>query len=99
MQPIYVKYSREFWVRIAIVGGIFAVIGLLTLSISRGRLPLIAVGVLPTLFYAAVMIFTHRKAIKTIDDTGITRRDGKRLLWADLKERRDVQSLSRYNQP
>lgn len=99
MQPIHVKYSLEFWVRIGITGGIFALIGLLTLSISRGRLPLIAVGVIPTVIYVSVMFATHRKAVKMIDDNGITRRDGKLLLWNDFKERRDVQSLSRYNQP
>lgn len=99
MEPVCVKYSREFWVRVGITGGIFALIGLVTLSISRGRLSLIAVGVVPTLFYVTVMFVTNRKAIKLIDDEGVTRRDGKRLPWSEFKERRDVQSLSRYNQP
>jgi len=99
VETINVKYSREFWVRIGIVGGIFALIGLLTLSISRGRVALIAIGVVPTLIYVAVMVITHRRALKTIDTKGVNRRDGKRLLWSDFRERRDVQSITKYGQP
>lgn len=99
MDTIPVKYSREFWVRITVGGGVVSLLGLVMLLFSRGRLVFIMIGVVPITIFVLVMIFSHRKAVRAIDSEGVTRRDGKRLPWSDLKERRDVQSISKYGQP
>lgn len=96
MQPVNLEYSREFWIRIAIVGGIIGVISLLVLSISKGRLILIAIAVVPPVFYMTMMLLTHIRAVKIIDSEGVTRRDNKRLPWSEFKRRRDVHVVSKF---
>jgi len=90
MTPVTTIVRPSYFVRLAVTGGIFAFIGTILALVSRGRLALIAVGVVPFLIWAAVMIWTHLHGTRLIDSHGITRRDGKRFLWTDLIERRDV---------
>ena len=99
MEAVTARYSREFFVRIAVTGGIFLVIGLLTLSISRGRPALIAVGVVPTLFYVSIMALTHLRAVRQIDREGVTRLDGKRLAWSEFKRQQNVHTRMPWGQP
>lgn len=48
------------------------------------------IGVAPTLAWLAFTVYEYRRGAAEMDATGVTRRDGRRFLWADLREVRRV---------
>ena len=86
MNAVEPKLRVSFFVRQAIVGGIFLFFGIVILSLAgkRGWL-FVAVGVVPTLIWLAITVGTWIGGARRLDSVEATRRDGKRFSWGDLE--------------
>lgn len=89
MKPIRLRFASDFYVRHGIVVGVTLMIALvlaLTLR-SAGSLRLLSL-----LLVALPVLAAWREwklAARIVDEGGITRHDGRRFLWSDLKRLRD----------
>ena len=54
------------------------------------------IGIFSVGIGALLMYLEYRRWAKIFDSMGVTRQDGKRFLWQDLKEKRFIHMRSRY---
>jgi hypothetical protein len=90
MNVVEPRLRRSYFVRVAIVVGIPAFFGAVILWQMRRWTGLVLVaGIAPTLIAAGAMLHGWIFGARRLDQSGVTRRDGKRFAWSDFKEVRD----------
>lgn len=88
MTPIELQLDRSYYNHLAIMGTItgFLALGLGYMAITVPVLPLLLFAILPLGLWGGVTLLEYKRGAKTLDEEGVTRRDGKRFLWDDLQK-------------
>lgn len=98
MKPIQLRFETSFFVRWGLIAGLMLMMAMVPVLIMRTGGWLKLVLPLGTLLLLLLPWREWRMAVRLIDDKGVTRHDGKRFLWADLKKLQEVNFVSRYGQ-
>ena len=94
MTVIEPRLRTSFFVRMAILVGIPTFFGWVILVISRVWTPMVLfAGVAPGALTVAIILWSWLRGVRRLDDEGVTRRDGRRFLWSDLRTAQDVRML------
>lgn len=94
MKTIQLRFQRSFFLRQGFVGGmqIFFCIVIMMLMRHGGLLvkfaPVIFVGP-----WLAIVLREYLISARQVDDEGVTRNDGKRFLWSDLRRINEVKMI------
>lgn len=92
--------QRGFWHRLALVSGLSGLIGLglVPLGLRTGSGLVIAFALLVISAAPAFLWWEHRRAVDVLDAEGVTRRDGRRFSWADLRDVERVHVVHKWGQ-
>lgn len=94
MTVIEPRLRTSFFVRMAILVGIPTFFGWVILVISRVWTPMVLfAGVAPGALTVAIILWSWLRGVRRLDDEGVTRRDGRRFPWSDLRTAQDVRML------
>lgn len=71
---------------------------LASFGIRHSIAPLVAFGMLPLACWAGYMFWEHSHGADLLDSEGVTRRDGRRFLWANLRDVQRVHVIHKWGQ-
>lgn len=100
MKTIELQLERTYYNRLAIMGTITGLLalGLGYMAFTVPVLPLLLFAILPLGLWGGVTLLEYKRGAKTLDEEGVTRRDGKRFLWDDLQKIKLVYMPSKSGQ-
>lgn len=89
---IEARTGKSYWRRVALLWGMFGILGLITCAMARK--PALGIfGILLMLAPAWLLVRRRFTWVHHLDDTGVTLRSGKHFAWSDLKKVVDVQAV------
>lgn len=88
MKTLELKLQRSYYYRMAFMTALTGSLSLLLayFGLKHRMWPMVLFGLLPFGSWALLAIHEYRRGAKTLDAEGVTRRDGKRFLWAELQD-------------
>lgn len=98
MKPIHLRFETSFFIRWGLIGGMTLMMALVPVMLMRSGGLLKMVMPLGALAILLLPWREWRRAARIVDDEGITRHDGRRFLWSDLKKLQEVNFINRYGQ-
>ncbi|MBS0657467.1 MAG: hypothetical protein JSR82_04375 [Verrucomicrobia bacterium] len=90
--PLLLPLRRSYWVRQAFMLGLCTLLALplVYMGWKRGVAFMALFGLCPLGFWLGFSLLEFRRGVAVLDAEGLTRRDGRRFLWRDLREIRRV---------
>ena len=88
MDPIVTRLRPSYYVRIGILAVFMIGPGLLLLLFGRQFDNYRLAGLVPIVLWLYMYVFEYFRGARQLDDTGVTRRDGRRFEWIELKDTR-----------
>lgn len=98
MKRFELRFEKSFFIRNGIVVAITLFFTTLPAMVMKNGGLLAWMLPLTALFPLLLPLREWRIAARVIDEEGVTRHDGKRYLWTDLNELREVNFINRYGQ-
>jgi hypothetical protein len=87
MEPMVLRTSRGYWMRI---GGLFVLFGLIALGIGvqavRRGPPLMLAFAVALALTPAWLLWSRRRWVARLDSDGVQLRDGRRFAWANFEK-------------
>ena len=85
MDPIVTRLRPSYYVRIGILAVFMIGPGLLLLLFGQQFDNYRLAGLVPIVLWLYMYVFEYFRGARQLDDTGVTRRDGRRFEWIELK--------------
>lgn len=85
MNSIAPRLCPSYFVRIGVVAVFTVGPGLVLLLLGKQFGMYRLAGLVPMVLWLYMYVFEYFRGARLLDDTGVTRRDGRRFPWADLK--------------
>ncbi len=98
MKPIQLRFETSFFIRWGLIVGMMLMMAMVPVLIMRSGGWWKLVMPVGALLLLLLPLREWRIAARIIDDEGVTRHDGKRFLWSELRRLQEVNFVNRYGQ-